>query len=163
MLEPSRFWAVGRGVQQVLTGHVAAGAAGALKQPGGFVAIGHHTPTRRIERAQVGAANPYAASGAPVDIPPSDTPLKQTAMFEDMSPADSNSDPLLPEAIDLVRREGRASVSMLQRRMRIGYTRAARIVDMMEDKGIVGPPEGTTQVRQILDYGPTAPPKDDGA
>jgi DNA segregation ATPase FtsK/SpoIIIE-like protein len=52
---------------------------------------------------------------------------------------------------------------MLQRRMRIGYTRAARIVDMMEDKGIVGPPEGTTQVRQVLDYGPTRPPKDDGA
>jgi DNA segregation ATPase FtsK/SpoIIIE-like protein len=51
---------------------------------------------------------------------------------------------------------------MLQRRMRIGYTRAARIVDMMEDKGIVGPPEGTTQVRAILDYGPTAPPKDEG-
>jgi S-DNA-T family DNA segregation ATPase FtsK/SpoIIIE len=113
-------------------------------------------------RAQVGGASPYAAPGAPMDIPRSDTPLKQTAMFEDMSPADSNSDPLLPEAIDLVRREGRASVSMLQRRMRIGYTRAARIVDMMEDKGIVGPPEGTTQVRQILEYGPTRPPKDDG-
>ncbi|MGE5463855.1 MAG: DNA translocase FtsK 4TM domain-containing protein [Syntrophothermus sp.] len=114
-------------------------------------------------RSQVGAANPYAAPGAPVDIPRSDIPLKQSEMFEDMSPADSNSDPLLPEAIDLVRREGRASVSMLQRRMRIGYTRAARIVDMMEDKGIVGPSEGTTQIRQILDYGPTAPPKDDGA
>jgi S-DNA-T family DNA segregation ATPase FtsK/SpoIIIE len=113
-------------------------------------------------RAQVGASNPYAAPGAPVDIPRSDAPLKQTALFEDMSPADSNSDPLLPEAIDLVRREGRASVSMLQRRMRIGYTRAARIVDMMEDKDIVGPPEGTTQVRKILDYGPTIPPKDDG-
>jgi S-DNA-T family DNA segregation ATPase FtsK/SpoIIIE len=113
-------------------------------------------------RSQV-ASTPYAAPGAPVDLPKSDIPLKQTAMFEDMSPEDSNSDPLLPEAIDLVRREGRASVSMLQRRMRIGYTRAARIVDMMEDKGIVGPPEGTTQLRQILDYGPTRPPKDDGA
>jgi DNA segregation ATPase FtsK/SpoIIIE-like protein len=52
---------------------------------------------------------------------------------------------------------------MLQRRMRIGYTRAARIVDMMEDKGLVGPPEGATQIRPILDYGPTIPPKDDGA
>jgi DNA segregation ATPase FtsK/SpoIIIE, S-DNA-T family len=114
-------------------------------------------------RSQVADASPYAAPGAPVDIPKSDIPLKQTAMFEDMTPPDSNSDPLLPEAIDLVRREGRASVSMLQRRMRIGYTRAARIVDMMEDKGIVGPPEGTSQLRQILDYGPTAPPKDDGA
>ncbi|HEX6268770.1 MAG TPA: DNA translocase FtsK 4TM domain-containing protein [Anaerolineales bacterium] len=114
-------------------------------------------------RAQLGGASPYGAPAAPVGLPKSDTPLKQTAMFEDMTPADTNTDPLLAEAIDLVRREGRASVSMLQRRMRIGYTRAARIVDMMEDKGIVGPPEGTTQVRQILDYGPTAPPRDNGA
>jgi S-DNA-T family DNA segregation ATPase FtsK/SpoIIIE len=114
-------------------------------------------------RAQLGGASPYAAVSAPADLPKSDAPLKQTALFEEMNPADTSVDPLLSEAIDLVRREGRASVSMLQRRMRIGYTRAARIVDMMEDKGIVGPPEGTTQVRQVLDYGPTAPPKDDGA
>jgi S-DNA-T family DNA segregation ATPase FtsK/SpoIIIE len=114
-------------------------------------------------RAQLGGTSPYGAPSVPADLPKSDTPLKQTAMFEDMTPTDTSTDPLLSEAIDLVRREGRASVSMLQRRMRIGYTRAARIVDMMEDKGIVGPPEGTTQVRQILDYGPTAPPKDNGA
>jgi S-DNA-T family DNA segregation ATPase FtsK/SpoIIIE len=115
-------------------------------------------------RAQLGGASPYAAAGAPAisGIPRSDVPLKQTAMFEEMEPLESNTDPLLAEAIDLVRREGRASVSMLQRRMRIGYTRAARIVDMMEEKGIVGPPEGTSQLRQILDYGPTAPPKDEG-
>jgi S-DNA-T family DNA segregation ATPase FtsK/SpoIIIE len=116
-------------------------------------------------RTQLGGASPYAAasSSVPGGIPESGVPLKQTAMFDEMNLEESNTDPLLPEAIDLVRREGRASVSMLQRRMRIGYTRAARIVDMMEDKGIVGPPEGTTQVRPILDYGPTAPPKDDGA
>jgi DNA segregation ATPase FtsK/SpoIIIE, S-DNA-T family len=114
-------------------------------------------------RTQVGGANPYAAASQPVDLPRSDTPLRQTLLFEDMAAVDSNVDPLLAEAIDLVRKEGRASVSMLQRRLRIGYTRAARIVDMMEDKKIVGPPEGTTQLRQVLDYGPTAPPKDDGA
>ncbi len=114
-------------------------------------------------RAQLGGTSPYAAAAGPVDVPKSDVPLKQTAMFEEMTPVDSTTDPLLAEAIDLVRREGRASVSMLQRRMRIGYTRAARIVDTMEDKGIVGPSEGTTQMRQILDYGPVAPPKDDGA
>jgi DNA segregation ATPase FtsK/SpoIIIE, S-DNA-T family len=114
-------------------------------------------------RNQLGGASPYAAASAPADIPSSDAPLKQTAMFEDMTLADTNTDLLLPEAIDLVRREGRASVSMLQRRLRIGYTRSARLVDMMEDKGIVGPPEGGTQMRRILDYGPTAPPKDDGA
>jgi S-DNA-T family DNA segregation ATPase FtsK/SpoIIIE len=130
------------------------------------VFVSDHEIQKLVEfwRAQLGGTSPYAAAaGGPVDIPKSNVPLKQSAMFEEMAPADTNTDPLLAEAIDLVRREGRASVSMLQRRMRIGYTRAARIVDMMEDKGIVGPPEGTTQMHQILDYGPTAPPKDDGA
>lgn len=70
------------------------------------------------------------------------------------------TDPLLPEAIELVRREGHASTSMLQRHMRIGYTRAARIVDIMEDKGIVSRPEGTSRIRKILDYGAVPPPKD---
>jgi S-DNA-T family DNA segregation ATPase FtsK/SpoIIIE len=138
-------------------------AAAAARLQGVFVSDNEIQNLVEFWRTQVGAPNPYAAPGAPVDIPRSDIPLKQTAMFDEMAPADKNVDPLLAEAIDFVRREGRASVSMLQRRMRIGYTRAARIVDTMEDKGIVGPPEGTSQLRQILDYGPTAPPKDDGA
>jgi DNA segregation ATPase FtsK/SpoIIIE, S-DNA-T family len=140
-------------------------APAATRLQGVFVSDNEIQNLVEFWRKQVGGASPYAAPGAPVPagIPKSDSPPKQTAMFEEMAPPDSNIDPLLAEAIDLVRREGRASVSMLQRRMRIGYTRAARIVDMMEDKGIVGPPEGTSQLRQILDYGPTAPPKDDGA
>ena len=59
------------------------------------------------------------------------------------------TDDLLPEAIDLVVRSGQASVSMLQRRFRIGYNRAARIVDMMEARGIVGPQDGS-RPRQVL-------------
>ena len=51
-----------------------------------------------------------------------------------MMAENTDGDPLLHEAIDLIRREGRASVSMLQRRMRIGYTRAARLVDVMEER-----------------------------
>src|SRR5919109_641686 len=140
-------------------------APSAARLQGVFVSDNEIQTLVEFWRTQVGAASPYAAPGAPAtaDIPKSDIPLKQTAMFDEMEAPGMNGDPLLAEAIDLVHREGRASVSMLQRRMRIGYTRAARIVDMMEDKGIVGPPEGTTQMRQILDYGPTAPPKDDGA
>ena len=138
-------------------------APAAARLQGVFVSDNEIQNLVEFWRAQAGGTSPYAAPGAPVDIPRSDIPLKQTAMFEEMAPADKNMDPLLAEAIDFVRREGRASVSMLQRRMRIGYTRAARIVDMMEDKGVVGPPEGTSQLRRILDYGPTAPPKDDGA
>jgi S-DNA-T family DNA segregation ATPase FtsK/SpoIIIE len=138
-------------------------APSAARLQGVFVSDSEIQSLVEFWRAQVTGASAYTTSGASVDMPKSDIPLKQSAMFEEMAPADSNADPLLAEAIDLVRREGRASVSMLQRRMRIGYTRAARIVDMMEDKGIVGPPEGTSQLRQILDYGPTAPPKDNGA
>jgi len=111
-------------------------------------------------RAQVGESSPYAVAGAPIDAPlPVGVPLKQQTLWEEMQ-KEEESDPLYSEAVDLVRREGRCSVSMLQRRLRIGYTRAARLVDTMEDKGIVGPPEGNTQVRQVLDYGPAAPPKE---
>ncbi|MFZ5879412.1 MAG: DNA translocase FtsK [Chloroflexota bacterium] len=111
---------------------------------------------------QAAGASSYAvAGGLPADSVPTGVPLKQQPMWDDMEKSDD--DPLLDEAIEIVRREGRASVSMLQRRLRIGYTRSARLVDKMEDKGIVGPPEGATQVRQVLDYGQTAPPKDDGA
>jgi S-DNA-T family DNA segregation ATPase FtsK/SpoIIIE len=52
-------------------------------------------------------------------------------------------DPMLGEAIRVVVNAGQASVSMLQRRLRLGYSRAARLVDMMEAKGIVGAYEGS--------------------
>lgn len=60
-----------------------------------------------------------------------------------------DADELLPEAIETVVSAGQASVSMLQRRFRIGYNRAARIVDMMEARGIIGPSEGS-KPRQVL-------------
>ncbi len=58
-------------------------------------------------------------------------------------------DELLPAAIDIVLEAGQASVSMLQRRLKLGYGRAARLVDQMEEKGVVGPFEGS-KPRQIL-------------
>lgn len=60
-----------------------------------------------------------------------------------------DEDELLSDAIDLVVSSGQASVSMLQRRFRIGYNRAARIVDMMEARGIIGPQDGS-RPRQVL-------------
>lgn len=62
---------------------------------------------------------------------------------------DEPEDEFYNQAVDLVRRQQTASVSMLQRRFRIGYNRAARIVDEMEVKGIVGPSEGS-KPRQVL-------------
>ncbi|MHB0976014.1 MAG: FtsK/SpoIIIE family DNA translocase [Candidatus Aquicultorales bacterium] len=52
-------------------------------------------------------------------------------------------DPLFEEAMSIVVNSGQASVSMLQRRLRVGYSRAARLVDMLEARGIVGPHEGS--------------------
>ncbi len=63
--------------------------------------------------------------------------------------AADDGDELLPAAIDVVMESGQASVSMLQRRLKLGYSRAARIVDEMETRGIVGPFEGS-KPRQIL-------------
>ena len=64
-------------------------------------------------------------------------------------PADSNYDELLPQAVEVIFETKQASVSMLQRRLKLGYSRAARIVDQMEEIGVVGPFEGS-KPRQIL-------------
>ena len=60
-----------------------------------------------------------------------------------------DGDELLPAAVDVVLETGQASVSMLQRRLKLGYSRAARLVDQMEERGIVGPFEGS-KPRQLL-------------
>lgn len=62
-------------------------------------------------------------------------------------------DPLLDEAVQVVLETGQASISMVQRKLRVGYTRAARLIDMMEVKGIVGPHTGS-KAREILVSGP---------
>ncbi len=59
------------------------------------------------------------------------------------------SDPLFEEAVQVVLDTGQASISMVQRRLRVGYTRAARLIDMMELRGIVGPHTGS-KAREIL-------------
>ncbi len=58
-------------------------------------------------------------------------------------------DEMLPAAVDIILETGQASVSMLQRRLKLGYARAARIVDEMEERGIVGPFQGS-KPRTIL-------------
>ena len=58
-------------------------------------------------------------------------------------------DELLSAAVDVVLETGQASVSMLQRRLKLGYARAARLVDQMEERGYVGPFEGS-KPRQLL-------------
>nr|WP_246565937.1 DNA translocase FtsK [Tissierella carlieri] len=62
----------------------------------------------------------------------------------------NDSDDLLPTAIELVVGEGQASISLLQRRLKIGYARAARIIDEMEERGVIGGYEGSKPRKVLL-------------
>ncbi len=66
------------------------------------------------------------------------------------TPAEDDADELLSDAIETVVRAEQASVSMLQRRFRIGYNRAARLIDMMEARGIIGPADGSRPRRVLM-------------
>jgi DNA segregation ATPase FtsK/SpoIIIE-like protein len=80
--------------------------------------------------------------------------LPDAAVWDDLIPDEPEEevDELLSEAIDMVRKLDKASTSLLQRRFRIGYTRAARMVDVMEERGIIGPPTGTSKAREVLPW-----------
>jgi len=78
-------------------------------------------------------------------------PLKQAPLWEEVE--DDDLDPKFSQAVEIIREDGQASVSMLQRKMRIGYTRAARMIDKMEEKGIISGPDPKTQLRDVLDAG----------
>ena len=121
----------------------------------------------------IGAAKPERVQGAYISVTEVEKIVswvkeQQEAVYnEDMIPSKNDSegqaepedepeDEFYDQAVALVRKQQSASVSMLQRRFRIGYNRAARIVDEMEAKGIVGPSEGS-KPRQVL----IPPEKDD--
>ena len=79
------------------------------------------------------------------------TGSSKSSAADDVEPSSSemDGDEMLPAAVDVILETGQASVSMLQRRLKLGYARAARIVDEMEEKGIVGPFQGS-KPRAIL-------------
>ncbi|HEX9018889.1 MAG TPA: DNA translocase FtsK [Anaerolineaceae bacterium] len=82
----------------------------------------------------------------------------EAAPWEDlvMKEGDEDSDQLVEQAVKIVRTTQRASTSLLQRRLRIGYPRAARLMDELEDLGVVGPSQGGGKERDVL-----LPPGDD--
>jgi S-DNA-T family DNA segregation ATPase FtsK/SpoIIIE len=62
----------------------------------------------------------------------------------------NKDDKLYQDAVATVRLQGKASISLLQRRLRIGYTRAARLIEQMEERGVVGPNMAGSQFREVL-------------
>ncbi|KRL63871.1 FtsK SpoIIIE family protein [Lactobacillus psittaci DSM 15354] len=114
----------------------------------------------------IGAAKPERVQGAYISVEEVERVVEfvkqqQQAQYnEDMipqkgaesdsgNPAADEEDELYGQAVELVVKQQSASVSMLQRRFRIGYNRAARIIDQMEARGVVGPSEGS-KPRQVL-------------
>jgi DNA segregation ATPase FtsK/SpoIIIE, S-DNA-T family len=71
-----------------------------------------------------------------LDLPSTDAATSQG------SEGEGEEDPYMQQALEIVRQQGTASASMLQRRLRIGYNRAARLIEYMEDDGIIGPADG---------------------
>lgn len=69
--------------------------------------------------------------------------------FQNGIPVEEDTDPLLPDAKEEILRAGKASASLLQRRMKVGYARAARILDLLEREGFIGPGDGA-KPREIL-------------
>ncbi len=87
-----------------------------------------------------------SVQSAPRYEPSMQEKLVAATQSEDVSEEDEN---LVRKCLEVIQQEKRASTSMLQRRLRLGYTRAARIVDILEQRGILGPKEGTKD-REIL-------------
>ena len=84
-----------------------------------------------------------------IDKKAAQTGSKSTASETEPGTDELSGDEMLPSAVEVILETGQASVSMLQRRLKLGYARAARIVDEMEERGIVGPFQGS-KPREIL-------------
>ena len=78
--------------------------------------------------------------------------LPESRKQEKQSADGSNMDPVMKEAVKCVVEAGQASTSMLQRKLRVGYARAGRLIDEMEQMGIVGPHEGSKPRQVLMNY-----------
>jgi len=131
-----------------------------LRVQGAFVSDAEIRRVVQHWRAQAGRAPAAGEPETAVGAASSPVPLREPSGGLEPEP---KADPLLEEAIRVVRAEGRASISLLQRRLRIGYSRAARLIDTLEARGVVGPPQGGTGVRPVLAPKEEAEKAEDGS
>lgn len=80
----------------------------------------------------------------------------------DLPDTPNEDEELLQQAVEVIRQTQRASTSSIQRRLRIGYTRAARLIDILEEKGMVGPPRGSEPREILFDIDGLGPANPDG-
>ncbi len=81
---------------------------------------------------------------------PEEVSATKEGPWEEMLETEAERDPLVQEAVELVQQYKRASASFLQRRMRIGYPRAARLIEQLEELGVVGPAQDGGRSREVL-------------
>jgi DNA segregation ATPase FtsK/SpoIIIE, S-DNA-T family len=126
-----------------------------IRMQGAFVSEAELNRLILFWRSQTASPAPAPAAGmtaAPSPLPAG--PLKQAPLWDEMeAESEEGVDELFDEAVKVVRGMRRASISLLQRRLRIGYTRSARLVDQLEERGIIGPAKEGSQAREVLDYG----------
>ncbi len=114
-------------------------------------------PQAPWKRANASAQADVGLSPAHQDQPPpSPQPGEQPPLFEQIEAlkAVESRDALFDEAVKVVQKAGRGSVTLLQRKLRVGYSRASRLVDQLEEAGILGPDQGGNQGRPLLKPGP---------
>jgi S-DNA-T family DNA segregation ATPase FtsK/SpoIIIE len=109
----------------------------------------HADPSRK-QQLELPALEPSKPSAQPAEAAPA---VEEEAPWEEIiqndQPEDSD-ETLINQAIDLVRRSRRASASYLQRQMRLGYPRAAWLIDQLEARGVLGPAQSGGKDREIL-------------
>lgn len=112
---------------------------------GGFVSEGE---VSRIVKFILGQSDVAVAEPAEGDIFASAPSALAEAMNGD-GESDGDDDPLYEEARETIIKAGKASASYLQRRLKVGYARAARLLDLLEERGVIGPGEGA-KPREVL-------------
>jgi len=109
-----------------------------------------------VSEAEIQRLVEYWRGFRTVAPPPTGAQLVQRPLWSKVRAKEkelSDRDELLDDAIALVREQGRASISLLQRKLRIGYLRASRLVDAMEKMGIIGPGQGGGRGREVFQPG----------
>ncbi|MDX2075669.1 MAG: DNA translocase FtsK, partial [bacterium] len=119
--------------------------------------VGEEPPTVTTNKGnipinKVDAPPPRVHTSTPTSWDDEETtsPTSTTGSSSGSRDENAHEDELYEEAVEMVRRLNKASVSLLQRRLRIGYTRAARLIDIMEAQGVVGPATEGSKPREVI-------------
>jgi len=105
---------------------------------------GIYVSTKEVERV-INAVKIAGGGEITEQIPMGDEEEEENATqpgYIDLEADDNGGDDLFFEAVRIVQETGRASASLLQRQLKVGYARAARLLDIMEEKGLIGPADG---------------------